>query len=132
MLYRLAYPDFPQKNVSKLGCSLSLNPPNPPTRHFFEILCIRIRFLIILDFLTPFKTVGSQAALSVAILITDGRPTDEHVTPPEQMATFAKMKNIRIYTIGIGDHINQTQQGFRITEKVVRVHSGCRKISNFF
>ena len=43
----------------------------------------------------------SQAALSVAILLTDGRPTDENVNPPEQMATLAKRENIRIYTIGI-------------------------------
>ena len=51
----------------------------------------------------------SQAALSVAIVITDGRPQDDQVYPAEEMASLAKGDGIAIYTIGIGNHINVTQ-----------------------
>ena len=46
-------------------------------------------------------TTQSQAAIQVAVLITDGRAQDAIL---EEQARLAKADNITIFTIGIGDH----------------------------
>ena len=46
-------------------------------------------------------------------MITDGRPQDDDHYPAVEMAKIAKNNGIKIFTIGVGNHINVTQENVK-------------------